>query len=247
MVSHGRCCCGGGVLLPVAIWFLTMLDCTVIHTPSLSIIASQQSLVSIRQHYSQLFLFYKYNTVRFENQYVVLLTKVNMDAWYVSSTVTQFPFVFISHLGHRIDDIVKYFFYPPFSRNDKCLFFRVRVCVPSSAGLERDKFDNKTVTFEEHIKVEHNMWHYLFFIVLVKVKDSTEYTGPESYVAEMIRVRMYVVGDLRKSSIIKPVPFFENTASSLCFRLQAFIVSRDFKCRRITKHQISVCGGELIL
>uniref|UniRef100_A0A8C7CKH3 Inositol 1,4,5-trisphosphate receptor n=1 Tax=Oncorhynchus kisutch TaxID=8019 RepID=A0A8C7CKH3_ONCKI len=54
-------------------------------------------------------------------------------------------------------------------------------------GLERDKFDNKTVTFEEHIKVEHNMWHYLFFIVLVKVKDSTEYTGPESYVAEMIR------------------------------------------------------------
>ncbi|KAJ8361136.1 hypothetical protein SKAU_G00176610 [Synaphobranchus kaupii] len=54
-------------------------------------------------------------------------------------------------------------------------------------GLERDKFDNKTVTFEEHIKVEHNMWHYLFFIVLVKVKDSTEYTGPESYVAQMIR------------------------------------------------------------
>ncbi|XP_048878385.1 inositol 1,4,5-trisphosphate receptor type 1 isoform X4 [Brienomyrus brachyistius] len=54
-------------------------------------------------------------------------------------------------------------------------------------GLERDKFDNKTVTFEEHIKVEHNMWHYLFFIVLVKVKDSTEYTGPESYVAKMIK------------------------------------------------------------
>ncbi|XP_045141563.1 inositol 1,4,5-trisphosphate receptor type 1 [Echinops telfairi] len=56
-------------------------------------------------------------------------------------------------------------------------------------GLERDKFDNKTVTFEEHIKEEHNMWHYLCFIVLVKVKDSTEYTGPESYVAEMIRDR----------------------------------------------------------
>uniref|UniRef100_A0A5F4W3M3 Inositol 1,4,5-trisphosphate receptor n=3 Tax=Amniota TaxID=32524 RepID=A0A5F4W3M3_CALJA len=56
-------------------------------------------------------------------------------------------------------------------------------------GLERDKFDNKTVTFEEHIKEEHNMWHYLCFIVLVKVKDSTEYTGPESYVAEMIKPR----------------------------------------------------------
>lgn len=64
----------------------------------------------------------------------------------------------------------------------------LRVCCRSSPGLERDKFDNKTVTFEEHIKEEHNMWHYLFFIVLVKVKDSTEYTGPESYVAEMIKV-----------------------------------------------------------
>lgn len=65
------------------------------------------------------------------------------------------------------------------------LTFRFSSCV---VGLERDKFDNKTVTFEEHIKEEHNMWHYLFFIVLVKVKDSTEYTGPESYVAEMIKV-----------------------------------------------------------
>uniref|UniRef100_A0A8C2APQ8 Inositol 1,4,5-trisphosphate receptor n=1 Tax=Cyprinus carpio TaxID=7962 RepID=A0A8C2APQ8_CYPCA len=54
-------------------------------------------------------------------------------------------------------------------------------------GLERDKFDNKTVSFEEHIKSEHNMWHYLYFLVLVKVKDPTEYTGPESYVAQMIK------------------------------------------------------------
>ncbi|XP_035258144.1 inositol 1,4,5-trisphosphate receptor type 2 isoform X1 [Anguilla anguilla] len=53
-------------------------------------------------------------------------------------------------------------------------------------GLERDKFDNKTVSFEEHIKSEHNMWHYLYFRVLVRVKDPTEYTGPESYVAQMI-------------------------------------------------------------
>ncbi len=57
------------------------------------------------------------------------------------------------------------------------------------AGLERDKFDNKTVTFEEHIKVEHNMWHYLFFIVLVREKNKTDYTGPESYVAHMIKVK----------------------------------------------------------
>lgn len=54
--------------------------------------------------------------------------------------------------------------------------------------MERDKFDNKTVSFEEHFKSEHNMWHYLYFLVLVRVKDPTEYTGPESYVALMIAV-----------------------------------------------------------
>lgn len=58
-------------------------------------------------------------------------------------------------------------------------------------GLERDKFDNKTVSFEEHIKLEHNMWNYLYFIVLVRVKNKTDYTGPESYVAQMIKVRTH--------------------------------------------------------
>ena len=55
-------------------------------------------------------------------------------------------------------------------------------------GLDRSAFDNKSVSFEEHCKHEHNMWHYLFFIILVKVKDPTEFTGPESYVYSMIQV-----------------------------------------------------------
>lgn len=54
-------------------------------------------------------------------------------------------------------------------------------------GLNRAAFDNKTISFEEHIKCEHNMWHYLYFIVLVRVKDPTEFTGPESYVHSMVK------------------------------------------------------------
>lgn len=54
--------------------------------------------------------------------------------------------------------------------------------------MNRSAFDNKTVSFEEHTKHEHNMWHYLYFIVLVKVKDPTEFTGPESYVYAMVKV-----------------------------------------------------------
>ena len=55
--------------------------------------------------------------------------------------------------------------------------------------MERGKFENKEVTFEEHIKQEHSLWHYLFFIVHIKTKESTEFTGPESYVSDMINVR----------------------------------------------------------
>ena len=56
-------------------------------------------------------------------------------------------------------------------------------------GLDRGSFDNKAVSFEEHIRSEHNIWHYLYFIVLIKVKFKTEFTGPESYVNHLIEER----------------------------------------------------------
>jgi len=58
-------------------------------------------------------------------------------------------------------------------------------------GLDRKSFDNKHVTFEDHIRKVHNMWNYVYFMVLINVKDPTEYTGPESYVHEMIEVRNF--------------------------------------------------------
>jgi hypothetical protein len=57
-----------------------------------------------------------------------------------------------------------------------------------TCGLDRSQFDDKAVSFEDHIRHEHNMWHYLYFIVLVRVKDPTEFTGPESYVYAMVKV-----------------------------------------------------------
>ncbi len=55
-------------------------------------------------------------------------------------------------------------------------------------GLDRSQFNNKTVSFEDHIRHEHNMWHYLYFMVLVRVKDPAEFSGPESYVYTMVKV-----------------------------------------------------------
>ena len=42
------------------------------------------------------------------------------------------------------------------------------------------------MTFKEHCEKEHNMWHYLYFIVHLRMKK-TELTGPESYVYNQIK------------------------------------------------------------
>ena len=59
-------------------------------------------------------------------------------------------------------------------------------------GLARASFENKDVTFHQHITQDHNVWHYLYFIVHLKTKDTTEFTGPESYVYERIEPSFHV-------------------------------------------------------
>jgi hypothetical protein len=44
------------------------------------------------------------------------------------------------------------------------------------------------VTFDEHNEFEHNLWHYIYFIVWLQIKDETEFTGPESFVSKCIKV-----------------------------------------------------------
>ena len=41
-------------------------------------------------------------------------------------------------------------------------------------------------SFDHHISHEHNMWHYVYFITYMKIKEQTEFTGPESYVSRLI-------------------------------------------------------------
>ena len=50
------------------------------------------------------------------------------------------------------------------------------------------------------------MWNYVCFMVLINVKDPTEYTGPESYVHEMIEVRVLCCFQLIK--IVENMFFF---------------------------------------
>lgn len=56
-------------------------------------------------------------------------------------------------------------------------------------GLDRRAFDNKAVSFEEHITHDHNMWNYLYFLVHIRGSDPTEFNGPETYVQRLVSQR----------------------------------------------------------
>lgn len=58
--------------------------------------------------------------------------------------------------------------------------------VCTMCGLERADLDRNGSGFAQHIKLEHNMWKYCYYIVYLLVKDPTEYTGLETYVSEMV-------------------------------------------------------------
>ena len=47
--------------------------------------------------------------------------------------------------------------------------------------LEKASRGNKG--YKYHIREDHNMWKYLYFIAYIREKEETEYTGIESYVA----------------------------------------------------------------
>jgi len=53
-------------------------------------------------------------------------------------------------------------------------------------SIDRYTFDKQGTPFDIHIKEEHNMWKYLYYLVYLSTKDETEYTGLESYVGALM-------------------------------------------------------------
>lgn len=51
-------------------------------------------------------------------------------------------------------------------------------------GFDREFYSKQSKGFKGHIREDHNMWNYLFYISYIRHKDSTELTGIESYVKE---------------------------------------------------------------
>merc|ERR1712205_299431 len=51
---------------------------------------------------------------------------------------------------------------------------------------DRPTLDKEGTGFVNHITNEHNMWRYVHYIIFLAQKDCNDYTGIESYVAQMI-------------------------------------------------------------
>ena len=71
-------------------------------------------------------------------------------------------------------------------------------------GIDRNTFDRKHAKgFMYHIEHEHNIWQYLAFILHLQHKKTTELTGPESYVKDMlVKKDLSFFPILKTSSII---------------------------------------------
>jgi len=54
-------------------------------------------------------------------------------------------------------------------------------------SIDRTTFERNGTGFEIHTSVEHNLWHYLYYMVFIKTKDVSEFTGIEQYVYNMIQ------------------------------------------------------------
>lgn len=46
--------------------------------------------------------------------------------------------------------------------------------------------EKNSESFEEHIKDKHFLWNYIYYMYCLMKKDSTEYTGLEYSISEMI-------------------------------------------------------------
>ncbi|CAH8561358.1 unnamed protein product [Heterobilharzia americana] len=61
----------------------------------------------------------------------------------------------------------------------------------SVCGLHRSAFDHSNTSFDEHVEVDHNVWHYIYFIIYLKTKSVNDLTGPEIYINKLIKKREF--------------------------------------------------------
>ena len=51
-------------------------------------------------------------------------------------------------------------------------------------NMKREKMEKTGERFADHIQKKHHLWNYIFYIIALEKKDSTDYTGLEYYISQ---------------------------------------------------------------
>jgi len=54
-------------------------------------------------------------------------------------------------------------------------------------GIDGDTFQRQALGFKNHIKYDHNVWNYLYYLIYLDQKEEDEYTYVEEYVSEKMK------------------------------------------------------------
>lgn len=122
-------------------------------------------------------------------------------------------------------------------------------------GIEREAFETLGLSFATHIKQDHNMWKYLWFRIHLDTKDSTDYTGQEQYVQNLISAKKTTFFPIKKAMAIEGRGNVKKDMLGLFAKVEALgqqqtflgksLISQDDALEKIT-NDVSNLTAELV-
>jgi len=70
-------------------------------------------------------------------------------------------------------------------------------------NIERDAFDQSGLDFEKHIRSEHNMWSYIWYVIHLSSRKRVDFTGQEQNVWDLLTQGKISFMPLKKARIIQ--------------------------------------------
>jgi len=78
-------------------------------------------------------------------------------------------------------------------------------------SISRYDLDHGGSGFEKHIREEHNMWQYLFYLLYIHSKPSNMHTGIESYVYNLFKTKEIAWFPIGKAMCLEAIDIFEDS------------------------------------
>jgi len=70
-------------------------------------------------------------------------------------------------------------------------------------NIDREDFEQLNLDFKSHVRDEHNLWDYAFFRLYLDVKEQSEYSGLETYCADLLKQQQIGWFPIKKAKIIE--------------------------------------------